>query len=82
MSAIQAVSHYLAYKFPWWGVCHLKFDPVQKNVCIHCQTPECRAAVLKDAEALAHLDIGVEKFVVVYCGYSDITIPHIPRKTA
>jgi hypothetical protein len=82
MSVIQIVSHYLAYKFPWWGVCHLKFDLIQKNVFIHCLTPESRAAILRDAEGLAYLDIGVEKFVVVYPGYNDITIPHIPRKTA
>ena len=82
MSVIQVVSQYLAYKFPWWGVCHLKFDLIQKNVFIHCQTRKSRAAILRDAERLAYLDIGIEKFVIVYPGYSNITIPYIPRKIA
>ena len=80
MTFIQLVLEFIFQKFPWWGVCHFQFDPQAQTIYIHCQNPDKRALILKDAQALANLDIGVKRFIVVHPSYSDITIPHIPRK--
>ncbi|MBF2007505.1 hypothetical protein ACF3DV_03035 [Chlorogloeopsis fritschii PCC 9212] len=80
MTFMEAVSQFLAYKFPFWGVCHLSFVPETRTIYVHCQTPGRRAAILKDAKAIADLDIGVDKFIVIHPGYSYIIIPHIPPR--
>lgn len=81
MTFMQVVLEFILWKFPSWGVCHFQFDPQTRTIYIHCQNPDKRALILKDAQALANLDIGAKRFIVVHPSYSDITIPHIPRKT-
>ena len=80
MTFMQVVLEFIFRKFPWWGVCHFQFDPQAQTIYIHCQNPDKRAIILKDAAELANLDIGVKRFIVVHPSYSDITIPHIPRQ--
>ncbi len=80
MTFMQIVLEFILQKFPWWGVCHFQFDPQTRTIYIHCQNPDKRALILKDAQMLANLDIGIKRFIVVHPSYSDITIPHIPRK--
>jgi hypothetical protein len=77
MSYIHLICQFLAHRFPWWGVFHLKFDPKQNTLFFHCQTPSRRTAIFKDKDALASLDIGIERFVVVMQGYPDIIIQRV-----
>lgn len=77
MSYVQLICQFLAYRFPWWGVCHLRFDPKQKTLYFYCQTPGRRKAIFKDADAIANLDIGIDSFVVVMQGYPDIVIQRV-----
>ncbi|AKG23646.1 hypothetical protein [Calothrix sp. 336/3] len=82
MTYLQALAEFFAWTFPWWGVCHLSFEPSSRTIYIHCQTPGRREAILKNATAIANLDIGVDRFIIIQPGYSDITIPHISRNTS
>lgn len=79
MNFVQALSEFFAYQFPWWGVCHLKFEPSTRIVYFHCLTPSKRAMILRDAIKIAYLDIGIEKFVIMQPGYPSITIPHVSK---
>jgi hypothetical protein len=81
MTFIQILAEFLAYKFPLWGVCHLKFEPQLKILYIHSYSPEKRRlAIIRDASAIASLDIGIEKFIFVQQGYGDIIIPKVKRR--
>jgi hypothetical protein len=82
MSFVQVLSEFLAYKFPWWGVYHLNFDPDSRTVYFNCLNPDKRQIIIKDAMKLAYLDIGIEKFIIIQPGYSNITIPHVSRRTS
>jgi hypothetical protein len=43
---------------------------------MRCVNPDTRRAIFKEASALSNLDIGIERFIVVYPGYPDIIIPY------
>lgn len=79
MNFVGALSEFLTYRFPWWGVCHLRFDPDEKTIYLYCQIPGRREFILKDAMAIAHLDIGISRFIVVHPHYLDFVIECIPR---
>jgi hypothetical protein len=66
MTLTLALTEFLAAKFPGWGVCNFKFFPQTKTIYVHYRSPEKRDAILRDAKAIANLDIGVDKFVVVH----------------
>ncbi|MBW4507501.1 MAG: hypothetical protein KME64_13455 [Scytonematopsis contorta HA4267-MV1] len=66
MTLTLALTEFLAAKFPGWGVCHFKFFPQTKTIYVHYSNPEKREAILRDAGAIANLDIGIDKFVVVH----------------
>ena len=74
MNFMQVLSEFMANKFPFWGVCHLSFDPKTRTLYIRCRNSRIRASVLKDASKLINLDIGIYKFVVTHPDYSDIII--------
>jgi hypothetical protein len=76
MSPLQIISQFLTYKFPWWGICQLKFDPNYNTLYMRCVNPDTRKAIFKEASALSNLDIGIARFIVVYPGYPDIIIPY------
>jgi hypothetical protein len=77
MNFAMAITQFLAYQFPWWGVCHFSFEPGQKALYIYCQAAEKREIILQNAPALANLDIGIEKYVVVHHDYVDFVIQNI-----
>ncbi|PAX52145.1 hypothetical protein [Brunnivagina elsteri] len=74
MTYLQLLVEFLACKFPWWGVFHISFEHETKTVCIYSKNPSKRAFILRDTLDVARLDIGVEQFMVVQPGYSEIMI--------
>ena len=74
MNFMQVLSEFLANKFPFWGVCHLNFDPNNRTLYIRCRSSRIRTSVLKDASELIDLDIGIYKFVVTHPDHCDIII--------
>ncbi|MEA5571719.1 hypothetical protein [Calothrix sp. UHCC 0171] len=80
MTCLQLLSEFIAFKFPWWGVCHITFKHEIKTVYIYNENPNKRAIILRDAREIARLDIGVDQFVIVQPGYSEIMIPMIANK--
>lgn len=76
MSFLQVISQFFAHKFPWWGICQLRFDPKYNTLYILCVSTDTRKAIFKEASILSHLDIGITRFIVVYPGYPDIIIPY------
>jgi hypothetical protein len=80
MFLTQVLAEFLAYKFPFWGVCHIKFDPGTRTVYLHSYTANSRVAILRNATEIAHLDIGVDRFVVVLSGYGNMTIDLLSRQ--
>jgi hypothetical protein len=77
MNFALAITQFLACRFPWWGVCHFSFEPEQKALYISCQAAGKREIILQNAPALASLDIGIEKYVVVHPDYLDVVIQNI-----
>jgi hypothetical protein len=80
MTYLQLLAEFLACRFPWWGVCHISFEHETKTVYICSETPNKRALILRDALDVSRLDIGVEQFIVVQPGYSEIMITSIAYK--
>ncbi|NJL62659.1 MAG: hypothetical protein HC903_13570 [Methylacidiphilales bacterium] len=80
MTCLQLLTEFLAYRFPCWGVCHISFEHETKTVYICSQTPSKRAIILGDIQDVARLDIGVEQFIVVQPGYSEIMITSVAYK--
>jgi hypothetical protein len=76
----QVLTDFLAYKFPFWGVCQIKFDPGTRTVYLHSSTANSRVAILKNATEIADLDIGVDRFVLVLSGYCNIIIHLLSRQ--
>ncbi len=74
MTYMHVISQFFAYHFPRWGVCHLSYDYQQRTLYFHCRTPGRRAVIFQDAKLISKLDIGIERFIVVYPGYPDIII--------
>jgi hypothetical protein len=80
MSFIQVFSQFLEIEFPRWGVCQLSFDPQQRALYLHSQTPGRRDAILQDASRLARLDVGIEMFIILHPAFPTVTIDCTPRK--
>jgi hypothetical protein len=80
MTCLHLLAEFLACRFPWWGVCHISFKHETKTVYIYSKTPSKRAVILRDALDVACLDIGVEQFIIVQPGYSEIMITSIAYK--
>ena len=76
MNFMQVLCEFLANRFPFWGVCHLSFDPKDRTLYIRCSSSKIRTSVLKDASKLIDLDIGIYKFIVTHPDHSDIIISH------
>jgi hypothetical protein len=77
MNFVLAITQFFACQFPGWGVCHFNFEPEEKALYIYCLAAEKRDVILKNAPALASLDIGIEKYVVVHPDYLDVVIQNI-----
>lgn len=80
MTCTDALGQFLAWRFPGWGVCHFCFDVATRTVYLRSATPGRRTAILNDAQTLAYLDIGVDKFVVEHPDFPDVIIPHISNQ--
>lgn len=74
MNFMQVLCEFMASRFPFWGACHLSFDPKDKILYIRCNSSNFRKTVLKDVSKLIDLDIGIYKFVVSHPDHSDIII--------
>ncbi|MEB3178167.1 MAG: hypothetical protein VKL59_03880 [Nostocaceae cyanobacterium] len=74
----QAISEFLSRRFPKWGDCKFRFDPQTNTIYVKCQNYCRRAVIIEDAQAIAELDIGVEKFVVLHPDYPDVIIQRTP----
>jgi hypothetical protein len=77
MNFMMAIKEFLPRKFPGLGGCQFCFEPETRTIYVRCPSPERRAVAIKDAQAIACLDIGVERFVIVHPNYPDVTIQHI-----
>lgn len=81
MNLLIALSQFLASRFPWWGICHLRFEPKSRTLYLLCVNSDHRSTIFRDASNLSRLDIGIERFIVIHPGYPDIIIPYIPRQS-
>ncbi len=80
MTCLQLLAEFLAYRSPWWGVCHISFEHETKTVYTCSETPSKRAVILRDTPDIARLDIGVEQFIIVQPGCSETMITSIADK--
>ena len=74
MNITQIISEFLSHRFPGWGACHLNVEPCQGTLYLFFRIPGRYAALLKDVDKIAHLDIGIKRFVVKFPGHSDLVI--------
>lgn len=80
MNSIHALSDYLCHRFPWCKGSQLRYEPVSKTVYVCCQDFYAPENSLQDAEAIARLDIGVERFIVVMPDVMDMVIECQPSQ--
>lgn len=74
MTALDALGCFLTVRYPFWGVCAIRFVPQERLLYIRCETLESRASVIKDRFELAALDIGLQRIVVSHSHYDDFMI--------
>ena len=74
MTFLDILGHFIAWRFPFWGLCQLKFQPEKKTLYVHCRSMASRIAVIQDRCKLAALDIGIDNVVVTLANYPDYAI--------
>lgn len=74
MIITQVLSDYLLNQFPWWRGGQLRYEPAQKTVYVYCQKMCKPEVLLQEAEAIARLDIGIERFIITIPRVMDMVI--------
>ncbi len=79
MNYIHVLSDYLYHRFPWCKDSRLRYEPAQKTVYVYCRYVCGPRTLLPDAEGIARLDIGVERFIITMPGAMDVVIKCQPN---
>lgn len=79
MNITQVLSDYLLNQFPWWQGGQLRYEPAQKTVYVYCRTMRKPEVLIQEAEAIARLDIGIERFIVTIPRVMDMVIECQPN---
>lgn len=74
MNYIQVLTEYLTGQFPGWKHCKIRFEPIEKTLYIYCQWVNYRDMLMKQAEVLVRMDIGVSRFIITVPQTVDIVI--------
>ncbi|NJR56827.1 MAG: hypothetical protein HC768_21160 [Acaryochloris sp. CRU_2_0] len=74
MSYLHLLTEYLLNQFPWWKGSQLRYEPVQKTLYVCCQRLCKQKILLQEVEAIARLEIGVERFIITVPRSVDIVI--------
>lgn len=83
MNYFHALSDYLCHQFSWCKGSQLRYEPDERTVYIHCHHPSEPEILMQEAEVIARLDIGVERFIITIPEVMDMVIecqPHIKRE--
>ncbi|QUY45869.1 hypothetical protein HRE53_26675 (plasmid) [Acaryochloris sp. 'Moss Beach'] len=80
MNCIHALSDYLCRRFPWCKGSQLRYEPDKKTVYIHCQHLSEPEILFHEADAIARLDIGVERLIIVMPDVMDMVIECRPNQ--
>lgn len=80
MSCIELLSGYLCHQFPWWKSCRMRYEPAQKTVYVYCHHPQDPENLLSAGDAIARLDIGVERFIITMPTVMDVVIECQPNQ--
>lgn len=81
MSITQVLPDYLCHRFQWWKDSRLSYEPAQKTVYVYCQNLCEPRVLLPEAEIIARLDIGVDRFIITMPGAMDMVIKCQPNQT-
>lgn len=74
MNIIQVLTDYLLNRFPWWQGGQLRYEPAQKTVYIYCRKICKPEVLLQEVEAIARLDIRIERFIITIPRVMDMVI--------
>ncbi len=78
MSMNFVLASFLAHRFPGWGSFQVRLDARNRDLLVFCSTPSLREVILMDVNAIAGLDIGIERFIVVQPRFADLIIDCLP----
>lgn len=80
MNYFHALSDYLCHQFAWCKGSQLRYKPDEKTVYIHCQHLSEPEILMQEAEAIARLDIGVERFIIMMPDVMDMVVECRPNQ--
>lgn len=74
MNYFHALSDYLCHQFAWCKGSQLRYEPDEKTVYIHCHHLSEPEILMQEAEVIARLDIGVERFIITIPKVMDMVV--------